>query len=502
MSGPGAPLNFLLITFDQWRADSWSGAGHPLVRTPNIDALARRGTCFSAHHTVTTPCGPARASLLTGLYLHNHRVVRNDAPLDSRHLTLAQALRRAGYRPRLFGFTDTILDPRGSEWKPGATGVSMAPGFEEGLHLPGDSWPWLEWLEGRGHKRPARARDIWLPAARRERIDSSATRYAALESESRFITDAAIAYIESQAFEPWFVHLSYFRPHHPYIAPAPFNALYAADDVPAPVRREELRLEMEQHPFLRALAERQQAGRAPVQDEHSMAALDSREIAQLRANYYGSIAELDQMIGALLATLEKSGQSDRTYIILTSDHGDMLGDHWLWAAEGYFDQAFHVPLIVSDPRPVADGGRGRRVTRFTESVDIMPTLCRAAGAEAPRCDGRDLSPFLTGDLVGTWRSGAVAEVDFRDTAVEGLQSDLGLAPCEANFAFLRTDRLKYVHFAALPPILFNLREDPRELVNRAEDPACRSSREECAARLLDWRMKSDGEPLYGPGPAT
>ena len=130
-------MNILFITADQWRGDCISAVGHPCVKTPNFDQLIHDGILFSNHYSVTAPCAPARASLLTGMYQQNHRVVCNGTPLDDRHTNLARKLRAAGYRPLLFGYTDTSPDPRHhSESEVIKHGYeNMMPGFEEGLLL-------------------------------------------------------------------------------------------------------------------------------------------------------------------------------------------------------------------------------------------------------------------------------------------------------------------------------------------------------------------------------
>lgn len=107
-----SPRNVLLIVVDQWRGDTLANLGHPCIRTPNLDALCRDGVTFRNHYAQCAPCGPARASLLTGLYQMNHRVVQNGIPLDARHVTLPQEVRRAGYDPALVGYTTTTPDPR------------------------------------------------------------------------------------------------------------------------------------------------------------------------------------------------------------------------------------------------------------------------------------------------------------------------------------------------------------------------------------------------------
>ena len=104
--------NVLLIVVDQWRGDTLPMLGHPLIKTPNIEALAKQGVTFANHFTQAVPCGPGRASLLTGLYMMNHRAVQNTIPLDARHTNLAIEVRKAGYEPALVGYTTTTPDPR------------------------------------------------------------------------------------------------------------------------------------------------------------------------------------------------------------------------------------------------------------------------------------------------------------------------------------------------------------------------------------------------------
>jgi arylsulfatase A-like enzyme len=131
--------NVLFITLDQLRGDALSCAGHPVVRTPTLDAIAAGGVRFARHYAQAAPCAPGRASLYTGQYQMNHRVVANGTPLDHRFDNLARAARRAGYVPTLFGYTDQGVDPRtvaaDDPWLRTYEGV--LPGFEVGLHLPG-----------------------------------------------------------------------------------------------------------------------------------------------------------------------------------------------------------------------------------------------------------------------------------------------------------------------------------------------------------------------------
>jgi arylsulfatase A-like enzyme len=505
--------NILLVTFDQWRADCLSAVGHACLETPNLDALAADGMLFRRHYTQASPCGPARASLLTGLYAHNHRSVRNGSPLDDRHANLARELRGAGYDPVLFGYTDTSLDPRllplGDRRRETYEGVM--PGFTRAMQLDEQFGSWIEHLRGKGYtvpEPPAPHKDMFLPMRGGPQDDGAGpsfapTRYRAEDSETSFLTDAALGYIAACRDQPWCMHLSYYRPHPPYIAPAPYHARYGIDRVPPPVCQIDRAAEGAQHPWLRQHLERLWAGAMPIQEKRLMAELDERGIRQLRATYYGMIAHLDESFGRLIAALKADGSYDETLIVVTSDHGDELGDHWLFGKDGYFEGTFHIPLIVRDPdAPTA--ARGRQVNAFTETIDVMPTLLEWAERPVPHaCDGQSLIPWLRGETPADWRREAHWEYDFRDLREPAAEIALDLHPEACNLAVIRDERYKYVHFAALRPLFFDLEHDPRELEDRAGDPAYRALVLSYAQKLLSWRMRSQDRALtryhLGPG---
>jgi hypothetical protein len=149
--------NILFILADQWRADSLSVAGHPVVQTPTLDALARDGVLFKQHYAQASPCGPSRTSILTGMYLQNHRSARNGTPLDARFTNIARELRKAGYDPGLIGYTDTSADPRGRDPEDPAlrTYEGVMPGFTPILLMPEDPVTWLAYLRRLGYRGPA-----------------------------------------------------------------------------------------------------------------------------------------------------------------------------------------------------------------------------------------------------------------------------------------------------------------------------------------------------------
>ena len=505
--------NILLVTFDQWRADCLSAVGHPCLKTPYVDALAADGVLFRRHYTQASPCGPARASLLTGLYAHNHRSVRNGTPLDDRHANLARELRSAGYDPALFGYTDTSLDPRllplGDPRR--GTYEGVMPGFTQVMQLDEQFDAWIEYLRAKGYvvpEPPAPHKDAFLPWRRGPQDDGAGpsfapTRYRAEDSETSFLTDCALAYIAERGAEPWCVHLSYYRPHPPYIAPEPYNALYGADAVPPPACRSTRTAEAAQHPWLRQHLERLWAGNMLIQENRPMAELDERAIRQIRATYCGMIAHLDDSFGRLIAALKADDSYDETLIVLTSDHGDELGDHWLFGKDGYFEGSFHIPLIVRDPETPLSV-RGRKVDMFTETVDVMPTILEWVDRPVPyACDGRSLNPWLHGETPTDWRREAHWEYDFRDLREPAAEIALNLHPESCSLAVIRDERYKYVHFAALPPLFFDLDRDPQELENRAGDPAYQALVLSYAQKLISWRMQSEDRALtryhLGPG---
>lgn len=487
----------LYISTDQWRAECLSALSHPVVRTPHLDRLAQRGVLFRQHYASCSPCGPSRTSMHTGMYLMNHRSGRNGTPLDSRHTNLAREARKGGYEPTLFGYTDTSVDPR--QYAPGDpilnTYEGVLPGFTVGLQLPDHMAEWIADLRAKGYDLPNGRRDVYRPVAN---YPGSAGRghtfaptiFTAADSETTFMADTVLRYLSVRQDLDWFVHAVFLRPHPPVIAPEPYNALYDPATSPMPARAASLDAEAAQHPYLKQLLFRQrEIGWYSEHYPNDPRAIDEQEIRQIRATYYGMITQVDDQIGRIVAYLESTGEIANTLIIFTCDHGEMLGDHWMWGKEGYFDRAYHIPFILVDPRAEADGTRGTTVSEFTEAVDIMPTILEWLGLEPPpSCDGRSLMPFVERGAPDDWRRFAHWEYDFREVVSQGPEKALGLTSDQCSLAVLRGEHYKYVHFPALPPLLYDLQSDPNELHNVAGEPAYASIRSEMAERMLSWRM--------------
>lgn len=488
----GSRRNILFITCDQWRGDCLSAAGHPAVRTPNADALAREGVLFQRHFAGAAPCSPARACLYTGLYQMTNRVCRNGTPMDRRHWNIALAARALGYDPTLFGYTDVSPDPRDhAAGDPVLTTYEgILPGFTARQLLPEHQKQWLSWLAARGVDAGAGFPDIHRPmGVGHPEVSREGPVYSRDETPTAFMAGEFIRWLgEQDAGRPWFAHVSFLSPHPPFIVPAPFNTMYGSDDGPDFRRAAHWQDEARSHPWLAWELGQQRRNSFLPGAEGNVRDWNEQDFRTIRAIYYAMISEVDSQLGRIWDALRRAGAWDDTVIVLTSDHAEMMGDHFMLGKGGYFDQSFHIPLIIRDP---GAAGAGTSIDMFTEAVDIAPTIVELAGGQAPAwLDGRSLMPFVKGAQPDHWRDSAHWEFDFRSIAKGATEDRFQLRPQQCNLAVIRSDRFKYVHFGGgLPPLLFDLANDPDELQDRAGDPAYRDTRLEFAERLLTWRAE-------------
>lgn len=490
-----APVkNLLFITADQWRGDCLSSLGHPIVKTPHLDAFARESVTFARHFANTAPCSPSRATLYTGLYQHNHRVAMNGTPLDRRHTNWAIEARKAGFDPALIGYTDQTPDPRDLPANDPRlnTYEGLLPGLtpiaQTGMDHPG---PWADYLRGKSYALPEDERFIlWMREGGPDYEEGAPYprpfTIRAEHNDTTWHVDQAIDYVTERRNQPWMLHLSLLRPHPPWIASEPWNRMYDPEALPPPVRRDSFEMESEQHPWLAF-----QLSRGIARSPRNL-----KKLNRLRAVYFGLMSEVDEQLGRLFAHLKRERLWDDTFIVFTSDHGEELGAHWLLGKGGYFDGSYAVPCIIRDPRAHAIETRGARITAFTEHVDIMPTLLDAIGAEIPRqCDGQALSSFLTRGKAQAWRHEAHWEFDFRDASDAAAERALGLTLDECNLSVVRSERYKYVHFANLPPLFFDLQTDPHEFHNLADDRVHAPLVLEYAQKLISWRQRHEDKTL-------
>ena len=376
--------NILFIMCDQLRADHLSCFGHPRLHTPNLDRLAARGVIFDRAYVNSPVCGPSRMSYYTGRYVHSHGASWNFVPLKAGEMTIGDHLRPLGVRSVLVGKTHMRADLAGMSRlgidPQSQIGVRIAEcGFDpyerdDGIHpysghdpdpsysdylrrngFDGDN-PWETWANST-EDEDGTLRSGWFL-----KYSNRPARIPDEHSETPYITRRAMDFIREAGEQPWCLHLSYIKPHWPYIVPEPYASMYTAEDA-LPVVRSEAERE-NPHPVYAAMM------------DHRVSQTFSRDGVReaVMPGYMGLIKQIDDQMGVLFQFLEDQGLMDKTMIVFTADHGDYLGDHWMGEKDLFHEPVIKAPLIVYDPDPRADATRGTRCQALVEAVDIAPTF--------------------------------------------------------------------------------------------------------------------------------
>jgi arylsulfatase A-like enzyme len=294
------------------------------------------------------------------------------------------------------------------------------------------------------------------------------------DSETPYLTRRAIECIDAMADQPWCLHLSYIKPHWPYIAPAPYHAMYSPADVLPAVRADQERAT--QNPVFTGFQRRR------VSQSFS----DEAVRVPVVAAYMGLVKQLDDQLGVLFSALKARGLFETTLIVFTSDHGDYLGDHWLGEKEFLHEASIRVPLIIVDPRRHADQTRGMTSDDLVESIDLLPTFVDLAGGDAchPRLEGRSLLPVLAGGACA--RRHSFCEYDY---ATMRFRRELAQPIDQTGIVAVVGERWKLIACPGYEPLLFDLENDPGELEDLALDPGCASIRAELELALRDWALR-------------
>lgn len=490
--------NVLVICVDEMRADHMGCAGHPVVRTPNLDRLAAAGTLFRRAYCNNPVCMPARAAMFTGLLPRDSGLRINGQSLRPDVPVLPQALADAGYRTHAAGklhLTPWVPKAPDSEaarypeamafWQRGVLARFPEPyyGFQTvdfvGGHTSFVYGEYMGWLRARGGdpawlQPPAAARaGDWYEMAVPEDLHYN-----------RYIADSAISAIEESAAPgapPFFVWCSFPDPHMPCAAPAPYSRLYRPEDVPLPPRRDGELADLP--PVYRRVL----AGELKPNGIDNTGVTDER-LRGILAMTCGMVTHIDAEVGRVLDALDRTGRRGDTLVVFICDHGDMMGDHGLlWKSFYTFEGCIRLPLIVSAPgRP-----GGLTSPALVSQVDLLPTVLDWCGVPEPGAGWRaDPTPFERGSvaplrlrpgrswlplLEGAGDPSRDAVVIENDEPTTGLQ-----ARC------LVTPRHRLTVYPGTPHgELLDLQEDPAELRNLWYDPASRALRAELAGRLLD-----------------
>lgn len=456
------PTNLLFILSDEHNRDTLGCYGHPMVQTPNLDALAARGVRFDSAYTNCPICVPARASLATGQYVHRIGYWDNAFPYEGRvpgwgHRLIAEghqvdAIGKLHYRTAEDddGFTNKIVPLN----VVGGTGDVMGtirdnPPIRNGARAG---------ITGAG---PGTSTYLNYDAEIADRA-------------CQWLREAAERQRTAAAVKPWVLFVSFVCPHPPFIAPPELHELYPLDEIPMPVQNRPG--EQPMHPALVNL-------RRVMQYESPFS---EQQVRNVTAAYYGACTHLDQQIGHVLEALEAAGLAETTRIIYTSDHGENMGRRGLWGKFTMYEESAAVPFLIAGP----DVPRGRVSNDLISLVDCYQTILDAVGVDLTQNErqlpGASLWPIAQGQ--------SLDRPAFSEYHAVGSTS--------ASY-MLREGRYKYVHYVGYPPQLFDLESDPQEINDLAASPNHKSVLDEFESKLrelldpeaVDARAKADQQAL-------
>ena len=472
-------MNILFIMYDQLRFDYLSCSGHPHLDTPNFDRVANMGVRFTNSYVQSPICGASRMCFYTGRYASSHGAQWNGFPLRVGEQTIGDHLRKLGMNSWIIGKTHMKADAEGMARlglaADSVIGARQAEcGFDnwirdDGLWAYGPDGfydekrsPYNEYLKSKGYdgENPwadyanAGVSDAEIASGWMFRNADKPANIKEEDSETPWLTAQTIDFID-QSKGDWMAHVSFIKPHWPYIVPAPYHNMFGAEHVPLPVRDD---VELENpHPVYGAYMSNKIA--TAFQRD------DVRE--KVIPAYLGLIKQCDDQLGVLLDHLEAIGRMKDTMIVLTSDHGDYLGDHWLGEKDLFHEPSVKVPLIIYDPRAAANTTRGTACDALVESIDLAATFVDAVGGHVPDhiLEGKSLMPWLNGETP-KWREFVISEYDYSATPQA---ANLGVEPRDARLFMVYDGRYKLMHSeGGMRPMLFDLHNDPQEFHDLAK----------------------------------
>jgi len=496
----GKRPNFLCIITDQQRADHLGCAGNAVVRTPNIDRIAARGVRFERAYVDNPLCMPARSTLFTGMTARGHRVRTNGIPLAYGTPTMTESLRRAGYRThgigkihlRPFGIANGArpedLDPDEypeslAMWESGRVRRIPLPYYGlESVEFAGGhgSWLWGDYVTWLKAKSPDGLALLQPKAGRKTEHEAEQAWKSALPEElhlSAWVADRTIEFLKGAGDRPFFLWCSFPDPHHPYCPPAPWSDMYDPRQIPLPVRRPGELDDLP--PFFRQVYETgiHTSGRfGPTK-------MSDEQLREIIALTYGMISLLDHHVGRILDALESTGLADDTVVVFLSDHGDMMGDHWLInKGPFHFDGLLRVPFIWSWPSLFP---RGIVTGALASHLDFAPTVLDLAGVPIP--EGAVPPKAETANMPQAWPGLSLVPVlrgeraALRDAlVVENDEDYLGL-----RIRTLVTERHQLTVYSGQDyGELFDLQNDPHQLHNLWASADHAALREQLHRQLL------------------
>ena len=458
----GGQPNILFLMADQFRGDCLGADGNKVIRTPNLDRIADEGARFRCAHTSVPSCTPARAGLLTGLSPWHHGMLGYGRVARKYKHEKPQMLRDAGYytfgigkmhwfpQRITHGFHETVVDE---------SGRAETEGFVS------DYRQWFKRI----------APDLNPDATGLGWNDHRAKPYALPEHlhPTRWMGDAAVDFLRGYGRkQPFFLKVSFARPHSPYDPPERFWKMYKDADMPKALAGK--------------WAERHARRGKPHPNSLWQGDIGPEKVSRARHGYYGSVSFIDEQVGRILDAIEKRGWLGNTLILFTADHGDMLGDHNLWRKTYAYEASARIPMLVRWPDSLK-AKRGQVLAQPVELRDVLPTCLDAAkvGFDKKEFDGRSMLDLIRGKTDG-WREYIDLEHD-RCYSKENCWNGL-------------TDgRFKYIYYAFDGrQQLFDLVNDPDELHDLAGDPKHEATLKRWRRRMID-HFAERGEPFVVNG---
>lgn len=426
--------NILFLFSDQHRYDAISANGNSVCKTPAIDSLARDGMTFQKAYTTVALCTPARGTVITGLFPHNHGQLAN------------------------IGNFNGVFD-RQILGKPHLNHYLKAQGYQIGMagkwHLPEagncELWEADEWHTEQEFHRQLRERGIDFEQGRSnvQRLEWTGKATfcgpSVLKAEDAFetwVADHVISMIDrfTQSDSPFMIHSNFFAPHFPYAVPEPFDKMYDPSKIPMWANFNEMFVNkptVQQSEMLRWNASH----------------LTWPDWQRAIAAYYGYCTYMDTQIQRILDALDERGLRENTLVVYSADHGDMLGSHRIFnkGMNGY-EETHHIPSFARWPGVIASGST---CSAFTSLADIMPTFLDVAGCvDQPHMDGRSMLPLFKGEVPDDWRQSIMFEFH-------------GYEPALCSIRAVRTDKWKYIYNPCSEDELYDMETDPGELHNLA-----------------------------------
>jgi len=464
LRGQGRRRNIVFILCDDHRFDAIGALGHPWLagQTPHLDRMVREGVHFRNAFVTSSLCSPSRASLLTGLYMHAHRVMDNFSPLNPKLATFPQMLQQAGYRCGFIG-----------KWHMGGDSDEPRPGFDHWLSFPGQG----EYINPPINRNGARSRE---------------TGYV-----TDLLTQEAMRFIRAGAGRPFLLYLSHKAVHHPFQPPERHSRLFQGLTPPYPASMKYVPEIYGQWPDW---VRRRRYSR------HGVDGLlgQTSTFDEYYRGYMRSLISVDESVGSVLSQLEDSKLLNDTLVVYMGDNGYMWGEHGLVDKRAMYEPSIRVPLLMRCPDLF---GAGTAVDGMALNLDLAPTFLDAAGVRAPEAmHGRSLLRPATGKAEG-WRTDFVYEYEW--------EQDFPYTP---TIIGLRTGQHSLMQYYGIwdIPELYDNRKDPEQLhnllagaritlgrgryLNHVKDPEVRTLVERMQTRLAEILRQTGGDPrLSGKG---